>query len=133
MVESAWGAVPGLLPVRFPRPRGWQGAPVRPLHQRPAAPALCQSTDLARWDGDDLQAIAANLNSRPRKTLGVEDHLKPSTSYFPRYIQTVLLPSVESGQYTSAQLQAVALGVRLSVERTGVGWDNAQQESFWLL
>ena len=36
-------------------------------------------------------------------------------------------------QYTSAQLAAVAdeLEVRLSVGRTGVRWDNAQQESFW--
>ena len=36
-------------------------------------------------------------------------------------------------QYTSTQLTEVAdqLGVRLSVGRTGVCWDNAQQESFW--
>lgn len=36
-------------------------------------------------------------------------------------------------QYTSAQLADVAdeLEVRLSVGRTGVCWDNAQQESFW--
>lgn len=36
-------------------------------------------------------------------------------------------------QYTSAQLHeaALELGVRLSVGRTGVCWDNAQQESFW--
>jgi transposase InsO family protein len=36
-------------------------------------------------------------------------------------------------QYTSAQLAGVAeqLDVRLSVGRTGVCWDNAQQESFW--
>lgn len=36
-------------------------------------------------------------------------------------------------QYTSAQLAGVAgeLGVRQSVGRTGVCWDNAQQESFW--
>lgn len=36
-------------------------------------------------------------------------------------------------QYTSAQLAEVAteLDVRLSVGRTGVCWDNAQQESFW--
>ena len=36
-------------------------------------------------------------------------------------------------QYTSTQLDAAAstLGVRLSVGRTGVCWDNAQQESFW--
>ncbi len=36
-------------------------------------------------------------------------------------------------QYTSTQLATVAddLGVRLSVGRTGVCFDNAQQESFW--
>ena len=36
-------------------------------------------------------------------------------------------------QYTSAQLAAAAeeLDVRLSVGRTAVCWDNAQQESFW--
>lgn len=36
-------------------------------------------------------------------------------------------------QYTSTQLADVAdeLGVRLSVGRPGVCWDNAQQESFW--
>lgn len=36
-------------------------------------------------------------------------------------------------QYTSDQLAEVAneLDVRLSVGRTGVCWDNAQQESFW--
>ena len=36
-------------------------------------------------------------------------------------------------QYTSAQLADVAeeVDVRLSVGRTGVCWDNAQQESFW--
>lgn len=36
-------------------------------------------------------------------------------------------------QYTSAQLAQVAedLDVRLSVGRTGVCWDNSQQESFW--
>jgi putative transposase len=45
----------------------------------------------------------------------------------------VLLPLVETGQYTSAQLAEAAteLNVRLSVGRTGVCWDNAQQESFW--
>ena len=36
-------------------------------------------------------------------------------------------------QYASTQLATVAaeLDVRLSVGRTGVCWDNAQQESFW--
>ena len=40
---------------------------------------------------------------------------------------------LEPAQYTSAQLADAAeqLGVRLSVGRTGVCYDNSQQESFW--
>jgi IS30 family transposase len=29
-----------------------------------------KGTDIARWDRDDLDAIALALNTRPRKTLG---------------------------------------------------------------
>lgn len=42
-----------------------------------------KGTDLARWNADDLAAVAAALNSRPRKTLGwktpaeaLEEHLR---------------------------------------------------------
>jgi transposase InsO family protein len=45
----------------------------------------------------------------------------------------VLLRSVESGQYTSRDFAQLARdnGVRLSVGRTGVCWDNAVAESFF--
>jgi transposase InsO family protein len=45
----------------------------------------------------------------------------------------VILHADRGCQYTSTQLADTAgeLGVRLSVGRTGVCWDNAQQESFW--
>jgi putative transposase len=45
----------------------------------------------------------------------------------------VLLPPIESGQYTSGQLARFARrhDVAQSVGRTGVCWDNAQAESFW--
>lgn len=48
-------------------------------------------------------------------------------------MKRVLRRPVESAQYTSEQLDRAArdLDVRLSVGRTGVCWDNAQQESFW--
>jgi IS30 family transposase len=42
-----------------------------------------KGTDLARWNADDLAAVAAALNSRPRKTLGwktpaeaLDEHLR---------------------------------------------------------
>ncbi|WP_420716614.1 transposase [Streptomyces sp. H27-H1] len=40
---------------------------------------------------------------------------------------------IESGQYTSRELAVLAadFGVRLSVGRTGEGWDNALAESFF--
>lgn len=45
----------------------------------------------------------------------------------------VILHADRGCQYTSTQLHdaALDLDVRLSVGRTGVCWDNAQQESFW--
>ena len=48
-------------------------------------------------------------------------------------IDRVIFHADRGCQYTSAQMFAVAeeLNVRQSVGRTGVCWDNAQQESFW--
>jgi hypothetical protein len=36
-----------------------------------------KGTDLARWNPDDLNAVAATLNNRPRKTLGWKTPPKP--------------------------------------------------------
>ena len=42
-----------------------------------------KGTDLSRWSAEDIAAVAATLNSRPRKTLGwktpaeaLDDHLR---------------------------------------------------------
>ena len=62
----------------------------------------------------------------------------PATGSTPRAAaaarqQKVIFHADRGCQYTSTQLAGVAdeVGVRLSVGRTGVCWDNAQQESFW--
>ncbi|WP_109395684.1 IS3 family transposase [Mycolicibacterium brumae] len=48
-------------------------------------------------------------------------------------MERVIFHADRGCQYTSAQMFSVAeeLNVRQSVGRTGVCWDNAQQESFW--
>ncbi|WP_411266668.1 integrase core domain-containing protein [Enemella evansiae] len=54
--------------------------------------------------------------------------------HLPRWDTVGVIFHADRGcQYTSTQLAEVAdqVGVRLSVGRTGVCWDNAQQESFW--
>lgn len=49
------------------------------------------------------------------------------------YQSDAILPGHRGCQFTSAQLARFARGHNLarSVGRTGVCWDNAQQESFW--
>jgi IS30 family transposase len=45
--------------------RGTDETPTGLLHQY-----FPKGTDLARWSRDDIDAVAATLNGRPRKTLG---------------------------------------------------------------
>lgn len=63
----------------------------------------------------------------------VETALRRAVTFREGDTAGVILHADRGCQYTSAQLALVAqdLGVRLSVGRTGVCWDNAQQESFW--
>lgn len=63
----------------------------------------------------------------------VEDALRRAVTFRDDDTTGVILHADRGCQYTSEQLDRVArdLDVRLSVGRTGVCWDNAQQESFW--
>lgn len=63
----------------------------------------------------------------------VEDALRRAVTFREGDTSGVIFHADRGCQYTSDQLDRAArdLGVRLSVGRTGVCWDNAQQESFW--
>jgi len=63
----------------------------------------------------------------------VEQALRRAVTFREGFDRGVILHADRGCQYTSQQLHdaAAGLGVRLSVGRTGVCWDNAQQESFW--
>jgi transposase InsO family protein len=63
----------------------------------------------------------------------VEDALRRAVTFREGETTGVIFHADRGCQYTSAQLDRAArdLQVRLSVGRTGVCWDNAQQESFW--
>ena len=63
----------------------------------------------------------------------VESALRRAVAFRGRPVRGVILHADRGCQYTSDQLDRAAreLGVLLSVGRTGVCWDNAQQESFW--
>ena len=63
----------------------------------------------------------------------VEEALRRAVTFRDADTAGVILHADRGCQYTSEQLDRVArdLDVRLSVGRTGVCWDNAQQESFW--
>lgn len=63
----------------------------------------------------------------------VESALRRAVTFRDGDTDGVIFHADRGCQYTSTQLAEAAqeLGVLLSVGRTGVCWDNAQQESFW--
>ena len=42
-----------------------------------------KGTDLSRWNADEIEAVAAALNSRPRKTLGWKTPAEALNDYLP--------------------------------------------------
>jgi putative transposase len=94
--------------------------------------------------GEGWLYLCAVRDGCSRRVLGwaIEDHLRTdlvetalrrAVTLRGRDTSGVIVHADRGCQYTSAQLHDVArdLGVRLSVGRTGVCWDNAQIESFW--
>lgn len=63
----------------------------------------------------------------------VETALRRAVQFRDGHTRGVILHADQGVQFTSTQLAEAAeeLDVRLSVGRTGVCWDNAQQESYW--
>src|SRR6516162_9241080 len=71
MVESAWGAVPGLLPVRFPRPLA---EPAVPVSRQRALHGICRRAWLCVPGAGDLAAAVAIPGNRH---LGDVEQLDP--------------------------------------------------------
>ena len=92
-----------------------------------------KGTDLSSWAADELEAVAAALNGRPRKPSDGRLPPRPSTSTYTPPSKAVLPRSIESGQYTSWAFTRRALdsGLVPSMGSIGDCYDNGQMESFW--
>jgi transposase InsO family protein len=92
-----------------------------------------KGTDLSRWNHDDLLAVQAAVNSRPRKVLAGRRRPKSSTSSYSRSTKPVLQPPVEPRQYTSREFADFCAenGVVRSMGRRATCFDNAVAESFF--
>jgi hypothetical protein len=60
-----------------------------------------KGTDVSRWSAEEIEAVAAALNARPRKTLGWKTPAEAFDEHLAHCNQPVLLRSIEPGQYTS--------------------------------
>ena len=90
-----------------------------------------KGTDLSRWNHDDLLAVQAAVNSRPRKSWPGRRQPKSSTSSYSRSTKPVLQRPVEPRQYTALRFTSGSStpGSAPSTGSTGDSYDNALAEN----
>ena len=92
-----------------------------------------KGTDLSMHSADEIAAVAAALNSRPRKTLDWKTPAKSLDRLLLSAEKIALRRTFKSTQYTSEQFQKLLSehGILCSMSRSGNVWDNAAMESFF--
>lgn len=88
-----------------------------------------KDTDLSRWSAEEIEAVAAALNSRPAKPSTGRHPPRHSTSTYDQSTKLVLRPPVEPGQYTAiryAQRQALSPDQRALIAEVKSMWAQAR-------
>ena len=109
---------------------------------RPGRKLVGDITYVRTWEGWLYVATVIDVNSRRVVGWSIADHMRASlvgdaleaaTGCYPGGLQGATFHSDRGSQYTSTEYRQLCerLGVRQSMGRTGVCWDNALAESFF--